>query len=96
MLRAGQAAGKFRRVKQAASPGEHIQPPAALPFLLACAVAGKEWLRFCPAVVLEEPGVWQRAERERGARLGRQAGGPALLPSRRERVAGFGQKDTPV
>lgn len=40
MLRAGQAAGKFRRVKQAASPGEHIQPPAALPFLLACAVAG--------------------------------------------------------
>ena len=31
---------KFRRVKQAASPGEHIQPPTALPFLLACTVVG--------------------------------------------------------
>lgn len=37
---AARAVVKFRHIEQSAFPGEHIQPPAELPFLLTCTMVG--------------------------------------------------------
>lgn len=37
---AARAAAKFRHIEPSASPGEQVQPPTELPFLLACTTVG--------------------------------------------------------